>query len=579
MPQLSKDIRRPQRWDVPFWREKPAWESSDQMTEADVDRIVALPPFSKIDPSRFPPSMPYRGVLLNDTCLRRVKSGEIIVRQGDYGSSAFFIISGAVRVMLDPLDPSLLGRLQPKQKSFWSALSQFWRNPTTPEARTAVATGGTVREQEDTEGGTKFFLQDASAIVGRGRTAVIKAGEFFGEIAALGRTPRTSTVVADVDSELLEIRWQGLREIRRYSSEIKTHIDRLYRERSLKTHLRETPIFHHLSEADLEKVAAATEFQTHGTFEWYGSYKKLSEMHPAERLQVEPIVAQQGHYPNGVFLVRSGFARLSESYNHGERTISYLGRGQMFGFEEIAGNWRNRTATPYQQTLRAIGYMDVLFVPTAVLEEIVLPTLSESELPVAAASAKSPPPAASRAPAAKLSADVTEFLVEHRFMNGTAPMIINMDRCTRCDDCVRACASTHQNNPRFLRNGLVHGHFMIANACMHCLDPVCMIGCPTGAIHRHAAGGQVVINDLTCIGCSTCANSCPYDNIRMVHVRDTSGDLLYDENSRQPIQKATKCDLCFEQITGPACARACPHEALVRVDMRNLDKLSDWFAQ
>lgn len=572
MPPLSKDVRRPQRWDVPFWREKPALETPHEITEADVDRILSLAPFSEIDPSRFPASMPYRGVLLNDTCLRRVQSGEIIVRQGDYGNSAFFIISGAVRVILDPLDPSLLGRLEPKQKSFWNALSQFWRNPRTPEARPTVAASGTVSGQAETEEGTRFFLQDASAIVGHTRTAVIQSGEFFGEIAALGRTPRTSTVVADQDSELLEIRWQGLRELRRYSGELKAHIDQLYRERSLKSHLRETPIFRHLSAAELEKVAAATEFQTYGTFEWYGSYKKLSEMHPAERLQVEPIVAQEGHYPNGVFLVRSGFARLSESYNHGERTISYLGRGQMFGFEEISGNWRNRAAVPYQRTLRAIGYVDVLFIPTAVLEEIVLPTLSESEFASAA-------PARRGSSAARPSADMTEFLVEHRFINGTAAMIINLDRCTRCDDCVRACASTHQNNPRFVRNGLVNGRFMVASACMHCLDPVCMIGCPTGAIHRHTAGGQVVINDLTCIGCSTCSNSCPYDNIRMVHARDTRGNLLYDESSRQPIQKATKCDLCFEQITGPACERACPHEALVRVDIRDAEKLSHWLAR
>ena len=51
---------------------------------------------------------------------------------------------------------------------------------------------------------------------------------------------------------------------------------------------------------------------------------------------------------------------------------------------------------------------------------------------------------------------------------------------------------------------------------VECTDPVCMIGCPTGAIHRNVEEGVVVINDDTCIGCGTCANSCPYDNIRLV---------------------------------------------------------------
>ena len=61
---------------------------------------------------------------------------------------------------------------------------------------------------------------------------------------------------------------------------------------------------------------------------------------------------------------------------------------------------------------------------------------------------------------------------------------------------------------------------MIASACMHCTDPVCLIGCPTGAIHRAEDSGTVVIDDNTCIGCATCASNCPYDNIRMVEIRD-----------------------------------------------------------
>ncbi len=172
-----------------------------------------------------------------------------------------------------------------------------------------------------------------------------------------------------------------------------------------------------------------------------------------------------------------------------------------------------------------------------------------------------------------------EFIVERRFINGTATMIIDMDRCTRCDDCVRACAATHNNNPRFVRHGPIEDGFMIANACMHCQDPVCMIGCPTGAIHRNSAQGLVLINDVTCIGCATCANSCPYDNIQMVTARSADGRPYYDKATNQPIQKAAKCDLCSTQITGPACANACPHDALVRMDMRDVEKLSDWLNQ
>jgi Fe-S-cluster-containing dehydrogenase component len=157
-------------------------------------------------------------------------------------------------------------------------------------------------------------------------------------------------------------------------------------------------------------------------------------------------------------------------------------------------------------------------------------------------------------------------------------MFIDTDRCTACDDCVRACAAAHDNNPRFIRHGPEHHNLMVANACMHCVDPVCLIGCPTGAIHR-TPDGLVVIDDVTCIGCATCANSCPYDNIRMVEIRDERGDFVVDQDTQTPIVKATKCDLCLEQPTGPACQRACPHDALVRMDLRDRKFLADWLAR
>ena len=70
-----------------------------------------------------------------------------------------------------------------------------------------------------------------------------------------------------------------------------------------------------------------------------------------------------------------------------------------------------------------------------------------------------------------------------------------------------------------------------------------MIGCPTGAIHRESSTGAVQINDDTCIGCSTCANSCPYSNIQMVEIRDPAGAIQIDHESGQPILRATKVRL------------------------------------
>ena len=575
-------INKPQRWDIPFWRETLSPRRCQPMKHEDVKGILEREPFSRIDPDRFPRSLSLEGILLNDARIRRFAKGEIVVRQGDYGNSAFFVLSGSVQVLLESVDDALLGRRKLKKNSFFSALTQLWKNPKTPERRKfrgegSLSTVPSVFGRPEDELHTTVFLQDVSAVLQGVRSSMIKEGDLFGEIAALTRTPRTATIIAAERSNLLEIRWQGLRDIRQRSSELKAHIDQLYRERSLNAHLFATPMFRHLSEDEMKQVAAATEFQTYGNYDWNVSYSKDKEMSPAQRLQYEPVVAREGHYPNGVFLIRSGFARLSETYNHGERTVSYLGRGQVFGFEEVAYNGLHNKQVPFQRTLRGVGYVDMLYIPTSVIEKFVLPNIDPKEIPDFEALEKSVDTPGLAAMKDQMNPDLLEFLVERRFINGTATMIIDMERCTRCDDCVRACASTHNNNPRFLRQGPIMEGYMVANACMHCQDPVCMIGCPTGAIHRSSAEGQVVINDDTCIGCATCANACPYDNIQVVAARDASGQVVYDELNSKPIEKATKCDLCVDQWHGPACANACPHDALIRADMLDWEKLSNWF--
>ena len=163
-----------------------------------------------------------------------------------------------------------------------------------------------------------------------------------------------------------------------------------------------------------------------------------------------------------------------------------------------------------------------------------------------------------------------EWVGDKRLINGNRAMLIDLDKCIRCDDCVKACSDTHGGNPRFVREGEQFKSLMIAHACMHCVDPVCMIGCPTGAIHRDLSGGAVVINDATCVGCGTCASACPYNNIRLVSINGRDGRPVIDAASKEPILKATKCDFCRGVPAGPACERACTQGALQRVNLQQL---------
>ena len=133
---------------------------------------------------------------------------------------------------------------------------------------------------------------------------------------------------------------------------------------------------------------------------------------------------------------------------------------------------------------------------------------------------------------------------------------------------------THDGNPRFIREGYRHAKLMVATACMHCIDPVCLVGCPTGAIHREHSTGNVVITQSECIGCASCVESCPYDNIRTVEVQDANGEAVIDLETGKPVLKATKCDLCIDQPSGPACVNACPHDALHRINFSDASGVS-----
>ena len=563
-------LERPQRWDAAFDPEiKPEGDA----------RLMQLAPFRDMNPDNFPKKLALADILQHDVRIRRFRQGEIVVREGDYGTSAFMIMSGAVRVVLGNLPASVLGRREPTRKGLFKVLAQIWSGRKEPESfkPSQLKQDSRVAARKGKNDEVRVFLQDVPRILDENKSALIEPGEFFGEIAALSRMPRTATVFAQSDDTvLLEIRWQGLRDLMRYDTHLHEHIDRIYRARALASALREIPVFSHLSPPELQKVMDQTEFGTYGDYDWSGDYKRLAQSGGASQ-KPESVIAQEGDYPNGVIVIRAGFARLSQTFGNGHRTLNYLGAGQSYGLEEIAHNWRNPAATvPLQHSLRVIGYTHVLVIPTTVMEAIVLPTVPKHLLPppVVESESHGEEPELVDA-AAKIGADTLEFLTENRFFNGTASMLIDLDRCTRCDDCVRACAAAHDNNPRFLRHGPSNGNIIVANACMHCVDPVCMIGCPTGAIHRDAFGGQVVINPTTCIGCKACFNNCPYDAIRMVEIRDEAGEFMVDKDMK-PIMKATKCDLCVEQMTGPACQRACPHGALARVNLNELDDFARW---
>lgn len=571
MPETS--IRRIKPTDVPF---------DPDMSDAEVERLVGIAAFENLD-ADYRDSTAFRQSLRTHSRVVRVREGDVIIREGDWGNSAFFIITGTVAVLIGSeryrLTDELSYRRQPK--SLWQSIAQLWSNHAHPETRAAGGYRAGMRLSTEGRGRqTRLFLQDVPSIISEFESAFIYPGGLFGELSALGRTARTTSVFARNDGELLEVRWQGLRDIMRRDRQFRARIEKTFADNALSSFLRSSPLFRHLEsdEQALDDLVAQTRVEIYGEYDRVATFKQLAAEGAATDFADERVIAEEGHYANGVTFIRTGLARVSRRYHRGHRTHCYLTPGKMFGFEEIAeSSWSGQPA-PLKFSLRAIGFMTAVVVPTPTIEKYVLDRADAIPMLQAMRERSDAQPSVTGLKASPIGEDMIDFFVGQRFVNGTATMLINLDRCTRCDDCVRACASAHDNNPRFLRTGPIHDNLMVANACMHCQDPVCMIECPTGAIGRRLDEGEVVINDATCVGCGACARNCPYDAIRMVEIRDPSGRFIRDESTplHTPITKATKCDLCVEQLGGPACQRACPHDALLRIDMGNVDALGKW---
>jgi Fe-S-cluster-containing dehydrogenase component/CRP-like cAMP-binding protein len=567
-------IERPSRWDLPFGAEQ---------TDAIVATLLGIEPFAAMAANAFPVNLPLRGILRNDCRLMHYEDGDVIIRQGDYGNSAFMLLEGEAAVSLRTLPEKLLAPSRRRRTGPLAGLLEMLGGGRVPERRDYSVDSGNQVSRVAPSGNTsrtRVFVQDLPRVMDLDQIERLGPGELFGELSALTRTPRSATVIARGSVQALEIRWQGLRDLMRYDDGLKAHVERAYRQHSLQSHLRETPLLRSLPKDALAAVAAATEFETFGNFEWQHKFQNLSGEDIARRILSEPVVVERGDYVNGLLLIRNGFARVCRKYDSGYRTVAYLGKGAHFGWREVAQAWRTKQAVPWQLSLRAVGYLDVLRIPSRVVEQQILPHVPVRELP-----APLPTDGDDTGSAIERRQEIRprtvetgmlEFLVEQRFINGAHAMLIDLNRCTRCDDCVRACAATHDGNPRFVRDGAQHEQYLVANACMHCADPVCMIGCPTGAIRRNTAEGVIAIDDLTCIGCSTCAKSCPYHNIRMVEVRDRAGNPYIDRERNLPIVKATKCDLCVDRSGGPACQRACPHDALVRIDLTTAEQIKSF---
>ena len=188
--------------------------------------------------------------------------------------------------------------------------------------------------------------------------------------------------------------------------------------------------------------------------------------------------------------------------------------------------------------------------------------------------------------AADLYSQTAQFLVDNGLGEATDVLLIDETLCVGCDNCEKACADSHEGLSRLNREaGKSFAHLHVPTSCRHCEHPHCMADCPPNAIKR-GPDGEVFI-DTTCIGCGNCQRNCPYGVIRMdarppekpglltwllLGLGPGPGEASYSWRKKKAeaqglaqAKLAVKCDMCLGIDGGPACVRACPTGAAIRV--------------
>lgn len=356
--------------------------------------------------------------------------------------------------------------------------------------------------------------------------------DLVGESGALTRYPVGVDVKAIKDSTCMLIRTPGLWTLldSEQMSSFKERYDERYRARTLRTHLRRVEWFAQATSSTFEALVAKCELV---------SFKPNKE------------IAVEGQPCEHFYLVRGGHVRLSARSQGAELAVTYLRPGDWTGEAAILldESW------PF--TLSSIDHVELVRIPKKDLLALFPRLAADQRVWDAMITRLTQRGRVHDDP--RLNRPL-QFAVDTGLIRGRSVLTIDLSRCTRCDECVRACADAHDGTPRFVREGLKFRNYTVATACYHCSDPVCMIGCPTGAIQRPLGSKEVMVDAATCIGCGNCVNRCPWGNILQAPIEKPNG---------QSIQRATKCDLCAGRADGPACVQMCPQGCATRVDFSN----------
>ena len=426
-----------------------------------------------------------------------------------------------------------------------------------PQPRTTriIPEGASIYEPG--EFGTSFFtIIDGEVTLEEAAPQSIRTqlgrGEFFGEMSLLSGRPRLEKAIAGPGCIVVETPRRTMLKLMNSNEEVRSGIDWIFVVRELQRH--------------------------------FAPFATLSELRPiASRVRVRQfnagdVLFAEGQVGDSLYVVRSGGITLSRNSakkgQAGDMLVSRVRSGHLVGEMALMGDPVRRETATATVAAEAIEIKRKEFLELTRRNDARLDPLQRdvSKRVVDNARMQARPEAGS----------LMNFLMDEGLGEATNVLVIDESLCVGCDNCEKACAETHEGVSRLDREaGATYANVHIPIACRHCEQPHCMKDCPPNAIRR-SENGEVYIND-TCIGCGNCQANCPYDVIRMVYEAPKKPGLwswlLFatgsgpgeqpgykaSQASKEKGKKAVKCDACVSVNGGPACVRACPTGAAIRI--------------
>jgi len=390
--------------------------------------------------------------------------------------------------------------------------------------------------------------------VDNGRAIRLTEGEFFGEMSLLSGRRRAATVRAAGPCVLLESPRRDIIKLMNSYEQVRRVIDQYFIIRALRDGLVPDAPFE-----ELNVVALAADLKS---------------------FKAGDVLFNEGDEADGLHLIRSGSVSVSRKIAGRDIVTSYVAAGNYVGEMGLVGK------TKRSATIKATVATDSIFLSAEVflkllerneglrerVQEKVKERLSENL----------------RMESQPEAGDLISFLMQQGLGEATDVLLIDEALCIGCDNCEKACAETHGGTSRLDRAaGPSYAQVHVPTSCRHCEDPHCMKDCPPDAIRR-APNGEVYIQE-SCIGCGNCERNCPYDVIQMASAKEDAPNLLSwlvtgsgpAPGERQAVddksaaKTAVKCDMCKDLSGGPACVRACPTGAALRISPAEFGKIAN----